>query len=456
MSAVAATGKKAGFGGVVVVTALMLFSIFFGAGNLIFPPVLGAEAGDHFAPALIGFLATGVVLPLLAIFALVMSGSDLYSLAQRGGKIFALVFPCLIYLAIGAFYAVPRTATVSYSMFVTPVFGWTGQLSLIIFVLLFFALSYAICIKPTSIVDTLGKFLTPALVALLALLVIVSFFTLHGTPAPATEDYSNAALASGFLQGYFTMDSLAGLAFGIILVSSLKQKGLDKSNGLMKGIVLSAVISGVLLALVYIGLGWIGHSIENGQGFEDGATLLASAAQQTLGAPGQFILGLIVLLACLTTAVGLLSSTSEFFERLFPAVTYGRWLTIFTVVAFCVAIMGLKTVLAIAAPILGFLYPTAITLILLTLLEPVISKIVGKKLNYTFKFALFVSVIWAALMTFNSLKFGSSWIAPLIEWSPGYAHDLGWVVPTATAAVIGFVMDAVKKDPERRPADTTA
>lgn len=455
MSVVPPSTTKAGFGGIVVVTALMLFSMFFGAGNLIFPPMLGAQSGENFAPALIGFLVTGVALPLLAIFALVRSGSDLTALASRGGKVFAFLFPVLVYLAIGAFYAVPRTATVSYAMFITPVFGIDSQLALVIYSLVFFAISLAICLNPSNIVDTLGKYLTPALVILLFLLVIVSFFKLHGTPAPAVEEYQGAPLVSGFLQGYFTMDSLAGLAFGIILISSLQFKGLTKENGLTKGITYSALIAGLLLALIYIGLAWIGHSIENGQGYEDGAALLSSAAQQTLGTPGLFILGLIVVLACLTTAVGLLSSTSEFFERLFPKITYRRWLIVFTLISFLVSIMGLATVLAIAGPILGFLYPSAITLIALTLLEPVLDKPLGKRLEYTFRFALVVSVICAALATLNSVGWGSSVIEPLIGWTPGHEFDLGWVVPTVAAAVIGYVMDAVKKSPEKDVKNTT-
>lgn len=449
MSVIPPGTRKAGFGGIVVVTALMLFSIFFGAGNLIFPPMLGAQSGESFVPALIGFLVTGVLLPLLAIFALVRSGSDLSALASRGGKIFALIFPVLVYLAIGAFYAVPRTATVSYALFITPVFGIDSQIALIIYAVVFFAISLLICIKPSNIVDALGKYLTPALVFLLFLLVIVSFFKLHGTPAPAIDDYQGAPLVSGFLQGYFTMDSLAGLVFGIILISSLQYKGLTKENGLGKGILYSSLIAGSLLALIYIGLAWIGRSIENGQSYEDGAALLSSAAQQTLGTPGLVILGLIVVLACLTTAVGLLSSTSEFFERLFPKISYTRWLIIFTVVAFLVSIMGLATVLAIAGPILGFLYPIAITLIALTLLEPLVAKPLGKKLNYTFRFALTVATVWAALMTLNTVGWGSSVIAPLISWSPGHALDLGWVAPVAIAAVAGYVVDAVKKPSEQ-------
>lgn len=444
MSTAASAGKQQGFWGIVIVTALMLFSMFFGAGNLIFPPMLGAESGDHFVSSLFGFLVTGVALPLLAIFALVMSGSDLHAIASKGGKVFAAFFPVLVYLAIGAFYAVPRTATVSYSMFIPPVFGFDSSTALIIYSAVFFIVSFLICIRPTGIVDALGKFLTPALVALLVLLVIVSFFKLHGTPGPATEEYAASPLATGFLQGYFTMDSLAGLAFGIILISSLKHKGLTPENGLMKGIISSALVAGGLLALIYVGLGWIGHLIEGGQEFTDGAALLASAAQQTLGGPGQFVLGLIVLLACLTTSVGLLSSTSEFFEVRFPALSYSRWLIIFTVVAFLVSILGLSTVLAIAGPILGFLYPAAITLIMLTIAEPLLSKPIAKVLNFTFKFALWVAVVWAALMTFNSVGWGSSAIEPLISWSPGSASDLGWVLPTVVAGVVGYVIDAVR------------
>lgn len=458
--------KKAGKGGAIVVTSLMLFSMFFGAGNLIFPPVLGASAGENFAPALIGFLITGVALPIMAIFALARTGSDIRSLAGRGGAVFGVVFPALVYLSIGAFYAVPRTATVSYTMFATPVFGVDSQLSLVIFALIFFAVSLAICLNPSSIVDALGKFLTPALVLLLALLVVLSLFTLTADPAPATEDYASAPFVGGFLQGYFTMDSLAGLAFGIILVSSLKHKGLERGKSLMSGVAFASLIAGLLLALVYLGLGWMGRSIENGQGYEDGAALLSDAAHQVLGQAGAWIFGLIVLLACLTTAVGLLSATSEFFSRMVPAMPYRLWLMIFTVIGFLISTLGLSSVLAIAAPILGFLYPPAITLIILSVLEPLLVKPLvsqavtpaemGRRLSLTFKLALFASVIWAALMTLNSLGWGSSVIEQLIGWSPWHALDLGWVVPTLVLAVLGYILDFTRKNREVPAVASTA
>ncbi|KTR77208.1 branched-chain amino acid transporter, partial [Rothia kristinae] len=197
------------------------------------------------------------------------------------------------------------------------------------------------------------------------------------------------------------------------------------------------IIAGALLAVVYVGLGVIGHRIPDAAGYPDGASLLSAAAAQTMGRPGAWVFGLIVLLACLTTSVGLLGATSEFFAKLVPAISYRWWAVIFTIIAFLVSTLGLSTVIAIAGPIVGFLYPAAITLIFLTLVEPLLRR----RLNLTYVFSLTVAIIWSALMSADSLGWVSSWIEPLIGWAPGYEQELGWFFPTLAAAIVGYIID---------------
>lgn len=424
-------------GTVIVIAAMMLFSMFFGAGNLIIPPIVGVESGEHFLPGILGFISTGVLLPVLAVIAVAITGNDVQDLARRGGKIFGLVFPILAYLSIGAFYALPRTATVSFSSAATPIFGWHSTWAAAGFSAAFFVVAFLMSLNQSGLVDTLGKYLTPALLILLVLLILLGIFTIDHQTGQASGDYASHPAATGFVNGYLTMDSIAALAFGILVVSALKCKGLPTGPKLVRGVGLSAIVAGFFLAVIYLGLGYIGNFIPEADSYSDGAALLAAAAQQTMGKPGAIVFGLIVVLACLSTAVGLLGATSEFFHKMIPSVSYRAWLVIFCLISFGVSTTGLETVLAIAAPIVGFLYPPAITLILLTLIEP----LVRRRLQWTFVLALAVASIWAALMTLESLNVGTGVISPLIGWAPGHSQDLGWFLPTLVAAVVGAVAD---------------
>lgn len=430
---------------IIVVTALMLFSMFFGAGNLIFPPYLGFQAGHNFVPAILGFLATAVALPVLAIVAIALSGNNVHDLAARGGRLFGIVFPVLAYLSIGAFYALPRTGAVSFSTAIVPVTGWDGIVPSAIFNAIFFGITLALAFNPTEIVDKLGKFLTPALLVLLLILVTLSVTGFRGSPGEAADKYASNPFSAGLLQGYLTMDSIAGLAFGIVVVSALKFKKVPKGGKLVRATIIAGLIAGALLGAIYLGLGVIGQLIAEPSKYPDGAQMLAAAAHQAMGGPGQLVFGGIVLLACLTTSVGLVAATSEFFNTLLPGISYHAWAVLFSVMSFGMATMGLQTVLAIAAPVIGFIYPSAITLIFLTLIEYSLRGNIY--FNWTYKLALAVAVVWAAAMTLVTLGWGKSVVEPLISWSPMHAVDLGWLLPTVVAAVIGLLIDVAKPTP---------
>lgn len=428
----------------VVATALMLFSMFFGAGNLIFPPMLGVEAGESFLPAILGFLGTGVLLPVLAIIAIALSGNNLRDLASRGGWIFGLIFPILAYLSIGAFYALPRTGAVSYETAIQPLTGWDGMLASGIFNFIFFGVALALAWNPNQIVATLGKFLTPILLVLLVILVALAMIQFDGQPGAPVEKYDSPASA-GLLEGYLTMDAIAGLAFGIVVISALRYRGMPEGAPLVRGTIWAGLGAGVLLAVIYLGLGFIGQIIPDPTQYDNGAGILASAAELTMGAPGQILFGLIVLLACLTTAVGLISATSEFFHTLTPGINYRAWAIVFSLLSFALATMGLDTVLSVAAPIIGFIYPPAITLIFITLLEPVFR---GKLFFFwAFRLPIWVAVIWSALTTFVDLGWGAGAIEPLISWAPMQEQTLGWILPTVVALVVGLIIDVVKPHP---------
>ena len=424
-----------------IIAALMLFSMFFGAGNLIFPPMLGVSAGDHLPAAIAGFLFTGTALPVLAIIAVAVSGNDLFDLASRGGRWFGLAFPVLVYLSIGAAYALPRTAAVSFSAAITPITGWSNSWAAGIFSLIFFVVAAALTFDPSGIADKLGKYLTPLLLALLVVLTLLAAFTLHSDVHTPNADYASYPFAKGLIEGYLTMDSLAALAFGIIVVSALRYKGINESNGLRRQVIISGIIAGALLAVIYIGLSIVGYVMPDGASYTDGAQLLSDAAFQTMGMPGLILFGTIVLLACLSTAAGLLGATAEFFNRLVPTISYKRWTVIFSVISLIIATLGLQSVLAIAGPIIGFLYPPAITLIAITLVESIVRQRLSQPLFYTFRGPLLVATVWAALMSLADIGVAPDAIGALIGWAPLAAQSLGWIIPTIVVAIVCAVVD---------------
>lgn len=424
----------------IVVAALMLFSMFFGAGNLIFPPMVGVSSGTNFWPAVLGFLAAGVLLPVLAVVAVSLSGRSVRDLGAHGGAWFGVVFSAMAYLAIGAFYALPRTGAVSMETAITPLLGWEGTAANGIFNAVFFLIALALSWKPNSIMDTLGKFLTPALVALLALLIILATTANPRNPGVPTEDYSSSPMVTGLFEGYNTMDAIAGLAFSIVIVGSLRSKGFKSTKSLMGGTITAALVAGGLLAAIYLGLAWLAQTLPNGQDYESGAVLLADSANMTMGTVGQAVFSAIVLLACMTTAVGLITACSAFFEMLVPKTTYRFWAVVFTALSILLAFQGLDTVLSVAVPFITFLYPPAITLIFITLLQPLVKKAVTFYWGY--RLSLWVSVLWSALTVIADLGWASA-LEPMLNLSPGQALSLGWVVPTAIAFVVGAVIDAL-------------
>ncbi|WP_225979147.1 MULTISPECIES: branched-chain amino acid transport system II carrier protein [Corynebacterium] len=429
---------------------LMLFSMFFGAGNLIFPPILGAQAGTHFAPAILGFLAAGVALPVVSMIAVVISGEDVLDLSRQAGRIFGVIFPVLIYLSIGAFYAVPRTAVVSYSTAFSPVFGVDSRAATVAFSAAYFVVVWLMCYRETGLIDRIGKWLTPVLLILLALMVVMALRQLDPTGVATAEKFAEHPGPTGLIEGYLTMDSVAALAFGIVVISALREKGLGSPDGmgLKRGAIIAAVGAGVLLGAVYIALGMVGRVVPNPEQYEDGAAILTDIAYVTMGQPGRVIFGMVVLLACIGTAAGLIGSTSGFFHRLLPAVSYQKWVLVFTLISFAVSTVGLQSVLAIAGPIIGFLYPPAITLVAITLLAPLWKH---RRLFYTFRLGVWGAVVWSLLASLSSVGVASESIERLLGWAPMHEQQLGWVLPVLALIIVGLILDSTLTPRHRTP-----
>lgn len=353
--------------------AIMLFGLFFGAGNLIFPVHLGQMAGSNIGPAMVGLLITAVGLPLLAVAALGSSRSEgLYQLSCKVGKPYGMFFTCLLYLTIGPFFAIPRCAATSFTVGVEHLLPPdSGNAASWLFSLCFFAAALALSLKPGKILMWVGKILTPVFLVFLGILVFVSLFA-PGLPIAEIAPEGNYAaqpLFSGFLEGYNTMDALAGLAFGIVVVQVIRDLGVQEPGAVAGATVRSGIFSCLFMGLIYVAVAFMGDKSRSYLAVsENGGIALAEIAKHQLGDWGYWVLAATVTLACLKTAVGLITSCSEAFKAIFPkGPSYRLWAILFTVVSFLIATVGLSSITSYSAPVLMFLYPLAMVLILLAL-----------------------------------------------------------------------------------------
>lgn len=435
-------GNKIPFSFIIAV-GFMLFALFFGAGNLIFPAMLGQSAGTNIWSANAGFIVTGVGLPLLGILALGFSGkSDLQSLASRVHPLFGLAFTVALYLSIGPLFAIPRTATVSFEIGIKPFISeGSNVIGLIIFSIIFFGITAYFSLRSSRIVDIVGKYLTPVLLIAIVILIITAFFNPIGSFQAPTENYASNSFFKGFQEGYLTMDALAAFVFGIIVVNAVKDKGAAAKKEIMAAIAKAGVIAAALLAIIYSSLSFIGASSVSGLGaLDNGGAVLLGASNYYFGSFGAVLLSFIVFGACLTTSIGLITACSSYFTKLMPGVSYRTFVIVLSAFSAALANFGLSQLIAISVPVLVGIYPLAICLMALTFLHPLFK---GKKEVYqgsmllTFIVSLFDGLN-AAGITFAPVNELFSSILPLND------VGLGWIIPAAAGAMIGYVVGLLK------------
>lgn len=352
-----------------MLVSFMLFSLFFGAGNLIFPPFLGQSAGEHTFPAMLGFLMTAVVLPVLGVV-VVARFDGLDKLGQQVGKRFGLVFTVLIYLSIGPGLGIPRAASVPFEMAFAPYLpeGSSSALWMAVYSLLFFAVALWLCLTPSKLVSRIGNYLTPALLILLVFLFVSFLFRGEVDVASAQAAYARTPFLKGFTEGYNTMDTIAALNFGLVIATTLGSFGLTEKKDVLRHTVLAGVFAGGILVLVYAMLAYMGCCSSGVYALpENGAQTLRAIVYQVFGAPGAVLLAAIFTLACLTTCVGLINSISQYFSTLLPKLSYRQWVFVITGFSFLVCNLGLNTILSVSVPVLNAIYPVSIVLILLGL-----------------------------------------------------------------------------------------
>ena len=407
-----------------IVVGFALFSMFFGAGNLIFPPSLGNKLGDQYLLGILGFILTGVGLPLLAILACSKGNGTFESITNKIGTKFTLILTTVLFFAIGPLLAIPRTAATTFEISILPFFPtWSP----IIVMAIYFLINLFFVPKRSSIIDTIGKFLTPALIIVLTIVIVKGIIDPIGelVPTGATN-----ILSMSLLEGYQTMDALGALLFAGVITSSIVEKGYKGSE--VKSVLLKASLIAVVgLAFVYGGLTFIGaHTVNLVDSGISNTALLVFIANKILGTFGLILIGTAIGLACLTTSIGLLTAGATFFEKVSNGkLSYKFNAIAISLMSYIIACQGVDKIVKLSVPILNVLYPVAITIIVVTLLNKFLTNIIAIRL------AVYTSLVCGFLFSF----FGDA-----LSFMPLAGVGFGWVIPTIIALVIGLFIKTKK------------
>lgn len=419
---------------------LTLFSMFFGAGNLIFPPFLGNQAGSNTWIAMAGFAVTAIGFPVLGVAAVAEAGG-LNLLAKRVHPVFAAVFTLLMYLSIGPGLAIPRTASTSFEMSVQPFLpaGFEIGKVQLLYSFIFFLIAFLVAMKPEMLSESLGKILTPCLLILITVIFLCALFYStggYGSPVPV---YEEGSFAKGFLEGYQTMDTIAALIYGIVISIGIQAKGVKEEKQIVKETIKSGFIAGILLLIIYSALGHLGAIVSaDYQHAENGAQVLTYIVSLLFGETGLVILGIIFFIACLNCCVGLLCSCSEYFAGVSSKISYRMWLVIFAGISFLVSNLGLSRILKISVPILNVIYPMAIVLIALAFLHPYI-----QKWNYVYPFSVLTTGLVSILYVAESIGIKIGGMTEILHRLPLYEQGLMWIIPAIFGAIVGIFLSMI-------------
>lgn len=434
-----------------ILVAGTLFGMFFGAGNLIFPVHLGQLAGRNVIPAIIGFIVTAVGIPIFGVAAIGITHSDgLQTLSSKVGKGYGIFFTCLLYLTIGPLFAIPRCATVSFTTGVAPMLLDPSKewLALLIFSAIFFAFVLFFSLRPGKITVWIGKIINPIFLLFLAVLVIAAL-TNPGASIAAVEPVEayatgTSSFFSSFIEGYGTMDAIAGLAFGIVVVDVIRRMGVDNDDAVAVDVLGSGVLTGILMAVIYIVTILMGTQSRGLFEISDnGGIALTQIAGHYFGGVGQIILAVTITFACLKTSIGLVTSCSETFVKMTHGkLSYKAWAILFTLFSFAVSNVGLSAIIEYSIPVLMLIYPPAIALIILAF--------IGKFFHHDK--AVYISVMaftWAAAI-FDFMKTLPAGVQSSLhldrlvafarQYLPLFDLNLGWLLPACLGFVIGLVI----------------
>lgn len=421
---------------------LMLFASFFGAGNLIFPPALGQSAGVNFLPAAAGFCTTGVGIPLLGIIAIgLLRASNPEALALPVHPKFAKALIVVTVLTIGPFFAIPRTGAVSFDVGILPFISAENyDLGLALYSLFFFVVTYFLSVNPSKIVDWVGKILTPLLLISIAILVVQVFMHPMGEPQQAGGYYASMPYLKGFQEGYYTMDLLATMLFGTVVIDSIKVRGISEGSVLTRTCIMAGIIAAVLLAAIYFSLTYTGATSVAVFGVSDnGAIALSSIANYYMGTAGNVVLCLMIFFACLTTSIGLTVSAGSYLEQVLKyKMQYQRIAAIICIFSFAVSNVGLTKIISLSVPVLCLLYPIVIVLVMMAFMPVKRACVYRSTLAFTIVFAIIDGLNAAGV----PMKTAEALFKDVI---PFYSAGFGWFVPSIVGLVLGILCSVAVK-----------
>ncbi len=430
------------------VIGFALFAMFFGAGNLIFPPDLGVRSGSEWFIAFICYFIADIGLGILAVYSMTRVDGKIESITSPIGKLPALVMTTAIIICIGPGLAIPRTAATTFELGVAPLFEVDpGNRTLrAVFSVIFFGIVLALTIRPNKVVDIIGKVLTPVLLVSLLIMIVTGILYPHGeVGAPVSQN----VVKDGFYNGYQTLDLMASMFFAIVIINAVHGKGYSGLKETNKMTITSSLIAGILLFIVYGGLTILGAttgSIWTGEvasGSMNQAALLISITIKLLGKPGMALLAIVVAFACLTTAIGLVSSTAEFFSKMTNGKIPQKPIIIVTaVISMLICNLGLSKIISFSAPILMLLYPLTVLLVVTSLLRSRVTKLLPYRL---------ASAVTLAISACDLLgsSFGIKSFAELVAKLPLHSYGFNWLIPAVAAFLIGCILPFGKRDTDQ-------
>lgn len=418
--------------------ALLLFSMFFGSGNLIFPPMLGYLAGPNMWKALFGFTLTAIIFPVLGIIAVIKADGPT-KLSRRVGPLFAIIYPVLIYLSVGPGIAIPRNASLAFEMSVGQYFPDNSNIKLwlLVYTVIFFTAALFLSLQPSKLVDRLGKALTPILLTLIVLLFFGAIFRIPVNIGGIDESYQNPII-KGFIEGYNTMDGLVSINFGVVILLTFNNYMINKESDKIKYTTYASFISGGILFTIYAMISYIGMITSGSQlGVNNGGEVLFKATNDIFGAFGLIVIGLIFTLACLTTVVGLITSVGQYFAQI-TKTKYPIWAVIFALISLVLANFGLNEILKFSVPVLIALNPVALVIILLCLCQDIFK---FKRISY--KFAIYTTALISTVQGLNAYGIKIDFLNRLFSKLPFYNYSLEWVVPTCVMMLVSILIGKI-------------
>ena len=413
------------------ITAFALFSLFFGAGNLILPPFLGYNAGSSWWVVLLGFIISAVVIPILAIYGHARLQGTMLDFAKKVSPLFALLYGIIVY-AISIALPAPRTASVTYEMAIQPYF----DISSLTLSSLYFILVLVFVLNRSKMMDIVGKYLTPAILIILAIVIGVGLF---GEYEPMRASIFDNTITSGILEGYQTFDAIGGVVVGGVIVISLGFKNSTPTEN-KRIITQGGIIAGLGLLFIYGGLIYLGALRSGGAEVTDRTALLSMLSVDTLGAVGSRVLAVLVSLACFTTAVGIVTGTSDFVKEIFnnSQLAYNITAVLGCVLGVVMGQLDVMSIIAVAVPALMFIYPITIVLIILNALPDKWTTVL------VFRSVVIATILFSAPDFWASLGF-SEQMKGIQEFIPLGTVSLGWLLPAVITLIAVNVLTLSRK-----------